>query len=278
LHKQYPHLKNGFGSNSNVESHTGLMYDNELLATSSDYLEKIFQIPFSLKSLTQTSKANLITEQLKIQEPESRVTGQKEDSSNSTGKDKKANDATATDQIKSSNSSEASKISAISNPITLDVDVEKLLISIEEERFMKGLAFLIGDSPRTIKRFINIFRILRTHVGFRLQNGDELSYYFAAMIILAVITGRPLLVDEFFAMIRLSDDNKLFLEAISEKSILVDQNTYSLYELLHIPLEIETQYQMTERIRDLKMNFFKDNVELVSRFSFSSLQYYATVA
>ena len=126
----------------------------------------------------------------------------------------------------------------------------------------------------TIKRFINIFRILRTHEGFRLDNGDEQPYYYAAIIILAVITGRNLLVNDFFEMINTADDNQLFLEILSKNPLLINPGEPSLYGLLHFPSKIEDQYKMNERISALEMTAFKANLELVSRFSFSSLQYH----
>ena len=59
-----------------------------------------------------------------------------------------------------------------------------------------------GDSPRTIKRFVNVYRILRTGLS-----GEDLaalcprvdSYMYRAIIAqLAIVTGAPALADAYF--------------------------------------------------------------------------------
>ena len=278
LHRQYPHLKNGFGSSGIKRDNLANTADSELLATSSDYLEKIFQIPFVLKPMTQSSKASLIAAQLKSEDSTRLIQLQKEKIETDNVASVKTEPASKNINPEQTGRQPNGKSSDISNTFNSsppeNPNVEKLLITEEEEAFMQGLAFLIGDSPRTIKRFINIFRILRTHEGFRLDNGDEQPYYYAAIIILAVITGRNLLVNDFFEMINTADDNQLFLEILSKNPLLINPGEPSLYGLLHFPSKIEDQYKMNERISALEMTAFKANLELVSRFSFSSLQYH----
>lgn len=265
LHQHYPHLKNGFQNKIVKEKEA----DQEMLATSSDYLEKIFQIPFALKAMNQTSKSSLIAAQLKVKEAPKHIAPQlvEQEIVETTGNDPIIEHR----DIKPENVVIDKTSDILSEPEkrepltpTVAIDTAKLLISSEEERFMQGLAFLIGDSPRTIKRFINIFRILRTHQGFQIDMDNELPYYYAAMIILAVVTGHSQSVDEFFGLIKSSDSEKLFLTVMSESK---------LSSLISIPAENESQYQMDAKIAPLSIAVFKANIDLVSRFSFSSLQY-----
>jgi hypothetical protein len=67
-------------------------------------------------------------------------------------------------------------------------DRELLLVKEDEINFMQSIGFIIGDSPRTIKRYINIYRIIRTHAKFEFLDANELEHHYAAMILLGVIS------------------------------------------------------------------------------------------
>ncbi|MBK0379339.1 P-loop NTPase fold protein [Mucilaginibacter segetis] len=270
LHLHYPHLKNGFRRKVEKDKND----NEEVIATSSDYLEKIFQIPFALKPMNQKSKASLIAAQLKVEEdnsameqlaPSTLATNSLADTGLRDIKPENIQSKESTDFRK-----EITKENSIAQP-SKPVDTAKLLISVEEENFMQGLAFLIGDSPRTIKRFINIFRILRTHEGFQVTLYNELDYYYAAIIILGVITGRPQLVEGLFHMVKSADDNVSFLATLKESKLIEGESTLSLSDLLTIPAQVETIYNLSEKIIPLTMSVFKANIDLVCRFSFSSL-------
>ena len=76
---------------------------------------------------------------------------------------------------------------------------------------MEILAPIISRSPRAIKRFVNIYRLIKTMLPEHklrhfLADSDSLSPYKAVMLLLAVITGTPHISRRFFQVLNRSDE------------------------------------------------------------------------
>jgi hypothetical protein len=74
----------------------------------------------------------------------------------------------------------------------------------EELDFMSRLAPVLGRSPRALKRFVNVYRLIKTGLAVHearsfLQPNETLADYQAVLFLLAVDTGMPLLAREFFS-------------------------------------------------------------------------------
>jgi hypothetical protein len=257
-------------------------------ATSYDYLEKIFQIPFVLKPMDDTGKRKMIQSQLE---------GKKSD--DAVGKAIPASPAAPTDQpadqpavvpvgqpgtpTPGSSSVPAETADISQQQVTAEkaeeeakkekarADTIRLLeVKNEEIEFMKSISFLIGESPRTIKRYVNIYRIIHSHAKFRFIDKKENEHYMAAMILLGIITGTPQLSKSFFEMLKQEKSDKkqfsTFLDAYLKQS--KKQN----------PL-LSQMYSDMSKDKPLygagKMNLkkFKANIDLISRFSFRNLAY-----
>jgi peptidoglycan hydrolase-like protein with peptidoglycan-binding domain len=85
----------------------------------------------------------------------------------------------------------------------VDPNPESLRLTTFERNFIGKLARQAGQSPRTIKRFVNVYRLLRTTLD-RAQlavlvgpNGSSETYR-SIITQLAILTGAPNLADEFF--------------------------------------------------------------------------------
>ncbi|GAB1718904.1 MAG: hypothetical protein NTAFB09_06350 [Nitrosospira sp.] len=82
----------------------------------------------------------------------------------------------------------------------------KSLETIQEELdFMSRLAPILGRSPRALKRFVNVYRLIKAGLSVHearsfLQPNDILADYQAVLFLLAVDTGMPLLAHEFFSI------------------------------------------------------------------------------
>lgn len=82
----------------------------------------------------------------------------------------------------------------------------KSLETIQEELdFMSRLAPILGRSPRALKRFVNVYRLIKAGLTVHearsfLQPNDTLADYQAVLFLLAVDTGMPLLAHEFFSI------------------------------------------------------------------------------
>ena len=134
---------------------------------------------------------------------------------------------------------------------------------------MENLSFLIGNSPRTIKRYINIYRIIRTHNQFIHDQDGNNYYYSAAMILVGIITGVPKQSVDFFHKLRLASND------ISFQSFM-DSYIYA------IPAEKEMEIRQLEHFSKdkylnrsesdvLRTGHFIANMSLISRFSFYDL-------
>ncbi len=255
------------------------------VATSFDYLEKIFQIPFVLKPIDGEGKSKLIEANLKgdlyendepkkPQQAENGTESKKESDKESTGEssasetnegvDKTENvttTATATAQKKTETKGDI-KSGLTKNVVTKPSDM--LEIPKEEIDFMKAMAFIVGDSPRSIKRYINIYRIIRAHARFTFVDENKVEHYYAAMIILGIISNFPENANDFFAYLMGEDDLTPF------------HRTYENYRQEHgddKPFPVSLLGQVTdnaviEKVRIIKMEKFKVNLDLICRFSF----------
>jgi hypothetical protein len=77
----------------------------------------------------------------------------------------------------------------------IDLTPQGLRIEQKELAFMTSLAPLLGDSPRAVKRFINLYRLAKTGLGPEdsagfLEDGAS-SGYRSLMLVLALMTGMP---------------------------------------------------------------------------------------
>ena len=86
----------------------------------------------------------------------------------------------------------------------------QLRIEPAELEFMKGVAQFVGTSPRRVKRFVNIYRLLKASVpthelaSFFVVGSDSEEYQ-AAIVLLAVLTGSPILAPRVLHEIAIAD-------------------------------------------------------------------------
>ena len=84
---------------------------------------------------------------------------------------------------------------------------ESLEIREAELRFMETLAPLLGRSPRALKRFVNVYRLIKARLTpsewrVFLQPRAGLADYRAVLFLLAVDTGAPMVARALFAALR----------------------------------------------------------------------------
>ena len=295
LNIKYPHLNaRRLGLAKGRSSMRGMTELGEP-ANSYDYLEKIFQIPFAIKSLDQTGKVELIRSQLIHPLPKTA-----ENSISKTGTSASDNEQLLVQKGNEINSTSLSEGQVGVKEITVAEqspsghdqgeknvgeqkygvipvlkNMDTLLISKGEELFMEQIAFLIGDSPRTIKRFINIYRIIRTHAGFQLEKDNETDYYFAAMLMLAVITGIPDIANNFYKALSAAGDRENFAGFLKEKLPALEDREGLLAQLQEQwSNKLISRVGVNKELVSLGMislKKFKENLELVSRFSFRNV-------
>jgi hypothetical protein len=192
LKKHYPELLDGEGVEPN------------------DYLEKIFQIPFWLQSLNDDRTASMLRGLTGVPpasdrrrpgyrpaenvENEGSDSGGSSDGGSSGGPSRSARRA-------GPDSAQLAK--------SRELNPRGLLLETHEVEAMEQLSPLLGRSPRSLKRFVNVYRL------FKVREPDVLDFadadrpdadYLIVLYLLAEVTGRPDSADDLFDAIRAADD------------------------------------------------------------------------
>ncbi len=69
------------------------------------------------------------------------------------------------------------------------VTPDSLRLHWEEGEYMRNLSWLIGNTPRTVKRFVNMYRIIRAHEGLSYEDDESKKDLLCIMFLLALQTG-----------------------------------------------------------------------------------------
>ena len=222
-----------------------------------EYLEKIFQIPFQLKKASDTKIRNMIHHLLKNQTVKGKEDnvkiplGSSNDKSNTKslreGQKNGGQDQGHRDRNED-NPPESPKINLLSP--------DDLLFSEEELNYLKEIMWLVGNSPRTVKRFINIYRIIRAHERPDIKGAIKHNDYLAIMFILAIGIGKQ--KDHADNLFSILEDHPLYdlATALSKTN-----NLKSLFEQIN-------DHEMIRFILDEKAELFNKHLPFVRRFSF----------
>jgi hypothetical protein len=147
-------------------------------ATPDDYLEKIFQIPFWIQPLSKTAKQNIIQGLL-----QGHLTTPGSQGGEEQVGDKPTVGQAQVDVLLSLNPS--------SVPPTLQATA--LSITPKELEFLDGLAPLLGSTPRSTKRFVNLYQLVRIiyHLAPNEMNASPKDEYAQLAFALALGEGLP---------------------------------------------------------------------------------------
>jgi hypothetical protein len=247
--------------------------------TPQNYLEKIFQIPFSLRSMSSTGFGKLMERLLSSTDKESSTnTNEKKarEIPHPNQREKKQPGEVSPQSETGTRTSEAKvnePMGEQSDEITLTDAVEffihedSLKIRPWEAKFAKRLFSLIS-SPRAAKRFSNIYRVLKAPVRrehlFKFEGTEEfLGEFQLPMLLLAVVVSSP-------------SESAVLLPALLESA----RRGHSVVKVLRrfdlLNLQKPTFVALEEKIKAIVSdNSFPDSSELVlewvprvSRFSF----------
>jgi len=195
-------------------------------ATPNDYLEKIFQIPFWLKQMQPKDCDRMVRGLLRssVAQASGGWTGtpsptkggqaspvQTEPPAQATGSDRapdadetRANAAHTVNASGTASTDATADAAADSAPIA--PPLESLEITPEELEYMSQLSGLLGRSPRALKRFANVYRLMKVglqaheHRTF-LRARDPLAEFQIVLFLLAVDTGTPTVARSVFDQI-----------------------------------------------------------------------------
>jgi hypothetical protein len=207
-----------------------------------DYLEKIFQVPFQLKKASDSEVKNMLE---KLSSPMLKL----EPNVPNVNEKKGEEEEKTTTSVSSETIVEPSKTT---NPLpTTETDDEQLYLEKWEVESIQKLSTIIGNSPRTLKRFVNIYLIVRAHEEIKHVEKDRELEIKLLQFLVALPLGS-------------SDLYKRFIECILKES--------------NIDLKLKECFSGGEAV--MLQNFFDDDYEkiklsqirkflpLTSRFTF----------
>ncbi|MFI7119809.1 P-loop NTPase fold protein [Amycolatopsis sp. NPDC049868] len=192
-----------------VEQHYEEMLGDDPEAFAENYLEKIFQVPFTLSPMDDPAFAGLVRGLAETEIQDSTPAPAP------AGTDQATGDRSPV-AVVSRPRAEAPRPS--SEQSTIDVRPPRLVISSTELDFLPTLAPFIR-SPRAAKRLLNLYRLLRARfageelAGF-LSDGDREAPFRAVLVLLAVHVGHPGAV-RWFADLDATDPGESALEIVS---------------------------------------------------------------
>lgn len=225
------------------------------------YLEKIFQIPFRLKDAEDKSIREMIRQLSGVESP---VPSNRSESSSAKPSGENNSDS-------SNSSSSSQKTTADSNSDEADLFAvsdkpEDLVITETEMLFMQDMSVVIGTNPRAIKRFVNIFRVVKAHSEFKYNEEDK--YELAAILfLLALPLGNfKYLTKSFQTYITINNDNGTQLRSYLQKvSTPPDETEEKLRKRLDVLLSDEENYRI---LQNTPFPLFAKYYPFVSRFAF----------
>lgn len=189
-------------------------------ASAHDYVEKIFQVPFWLKPMSPESSRRLVRDLLKQSVAgDAMIAGGSKTESARPAAPPATNmppgNAAPDGQAPSSapqpgDSAAAAAADQSGRDETRtppDLSPAGLEITQAEFDFISDLAPLLGRSPRALKRFVNVYRLIRVGLSpwdreLFLSDAHGLPDYRAVLVLLAIDTGAPKVAAPFFNTVR----------------------------------------------------------------------------
>lgn len=226
LRERYPKMLSEDWTNGNVPK-TG----KERLAkfaTPRDYIEKIFQVPFWLRPMDDSAAQKLLEGLIPVSqissgvEPDRNLPHADTAAAKATGATKSGAVSAVGEQgsttsletlggVDQETLTKEAVVAAESRAGALveqfELKPESLLLDIDERNTIVGLSRVIGKTPRTLKRFVNVYRIIKAGLnGKELEafvgTGPSDAQYRAVLILLAVAYGAPDVAASFFRALK----------------------------------------------------------------------------
>ena len=162
-------------------------------ASPHDYLEKIFQIPFWLNPLVEEARMRIVRGLLK----DSIVAPQ--------GKELGSNIFPTLPTGNTSTTNRNRDHRSISQNLETNFTPQSLDIKTEEYQFIHELQSLLGESPRSVKRFVNVYRLIKS-IALTFEpdfiSEEDFAPYKLNLFLLCIVTGLPALSRKFYACLQ----------------------------------------------------------------------------
>jgi len=233
----------------------------------SNYLEKIFQIPFYLKDAPTLNVKEMIrqlaisksTVMPSVQKSSEEITSDKLESENQKENISiKQNNVEITETVPTTDEI----------AVTVHESIELLELSGEEVDLMQDMGEIIGSNPRALKRFVNIYKIVKAHEDYTVSHQAQKEDLLAALFLLALSSGQfKKLVPSFELFIedQKNKDKPLAFYFQPAHNIGLLQNSKHQLDAI---LSDNGNYQLIQQAKAIV--FTKHNV-FIKRFTFKNM-------
>lgn len=242
---------------------TGKLNGNEALETNlemiepSNYLEKIFQVPFHLKDARDTSVKEMIR---KLAQSKGKVSKYVEEEYVEEG-------YLVNPTIKNTTSIISPIPSNIADAIPIDKP-EALILTDEEISLMQDMSEVIGNNPRAIKRFVNIYRIIKAHEEFDYEADSTNQELLTILFLLALPLGDyRRLLPSLEAYIQ-DEANSLKLLTLYMQPVHKVKDLDILKHQLDVTLSVKQSFGILQRT---PVGILKKHNAFIRRFTFKQL-------
>jgi hypothetical protein len=207
------------------------------ISTPEEYLEKIFQVPIWLQRPDTESVRSLINSIIgKIivpdaQEKEEEHTSNENVNSEIKKEEKSETELTSNNEAETENENELKETNNKIKTATHVTDLESEALSRAqlqnltnvEVEYIQKLAPILGRSPRAIKRYLNLYRIIKTSLSEEKFNqmfsatGIGTEGYKTISILLSIVVGWPRISSFIFEVINVDTDESVSINTLIKK-------------------------------------------------------------
>jgi len=153
--------------------------------------------------------------------------------------------------------------------------VKKLVIPEPEKKFIRIIAPLIGQTPRTLKRYLNIYRIIRTHDDTKNLSDNQLDELKAIMLLLAIVVGHGPIVKGIVEQLQSKDEMNFgeFIDSLDSNDF---ESSSSFDDFQNCYNKLKSDKTIDEKdiqeVDKIKIKSMIDHLGIVSRFSFRDIK------
>jgi hypothetical protein len=271
----------------------GTAQDKELafghVATSDDYLEKIFQVPFWIRPLSPKACQNLVNaltedmddgKQLAAPSPASPAPVSNDNANAVNPEPDRTNASNVGGGGDRDDFAEANRLTNVTQTpdaaaaglrfawSPVEPRPRTLQLTREERAYMSDLAPIIGRSPRSVKRFVNCYRLLKSALDKdALARVAQDGTFRTTMLLLGMVTGLPDIAPALLRDLRQCQKSTSPAAWIHEAAERLKLHAGDRWEDLLTPIENLKKDASVTTIRPLM-----EAADLVERFSFNPVR------
>ncbi|MAW94497.1 MULTISPECIES: P-loop NTPase fold protein [unclassified Leeuwenhoekiella] len=248
-------VKNALRKKYDLQFNNEGIPDRELIEPSG-YLEKIFQVPFQLKSATGDNVKHMLknlAESHPVIKPSNESLNYKE-------QEELESNTHEVDQGPDIESDNWKQKLPIEEAIHTKESIEALKFSEKEIELLQRMSDILGSNPRALKRFVNIYRVIKAHEDFKYTDASEEGEVLTVLFLIALPLGKyKYLAKPFEEWLHSTED--LFTTL---STFLMDDRDarYNLYNAVEY---------VSDLLLDKGIEDFNKHYQFIKRFTFTNI-------